>query len=402
MIGLKSRDAKIEQEVNTAKPKTLEEKILAYPDEIFIGYDDYRDKFFVLPSDSRVHTLIMGETGSGKSETLKLLMYQNILRDEGFMLIDPHGMLAKEVNELCKRTISNYDDKVIYIDIEHSDAKINPMEVKDVDREHIMLISFINALKNLYDYSWGDRLETILRNALLLIMTADPPCTLSKLAKALMDIKYRGSLIKGCGSREMQDFWYGVFPNYARDAFTAVYNKLDKLLSIASVRSIFDCEESTIDIGELVKQNKIVIISLASVIADDIIRFLGSLFIHILYVNAKSGVALDNKYYLYIDEAQLISKFAIREVLNAFRKFNISITLATQTINAFDKDVQKEIPALCRTIMLFRCDMDTAEQFAYLFSVSKENIYSLPLHYFYFYQQGERAIKGLAKSYVIK
>ncbi len=377
----------------------LKEKILANGDKIIIGYDDYRDKFYAVDAKDRVHCLLLGETGSGKSETMKLLMYQHIVRGEGFMLIDPHGMLAKEVNEICKQELD--DDRVIYIDIENTNYKINPIEINDYKKYHLVILSFINALKNLYEYAWGDRLETILRNALLLVIEADPPCTLSKIAKVLSNKRYRDMLIKGSGSHDISNYWYHVYPNYAIEAFTAVYNKLDKLLSIASIRRIFDCEESTIDINKLIRDNKIIIIDLSTAIADDIIRFLGSLFIHMLYVSAKRANALSNKYYLYIDEAQLISTFAVREVLNALRKFNVSITLSTQSINAFDKSIQRELSALCRLIVLFRADIDTAKAFAYLFNVNEDKIYTLPLHYFYFYQQGEVAVKGLAKSYVI-
>jgi len=59
-------------------------------------------------------------------------------------------------------------------------------------------------------------------------------------------------------------------------------------------------------------------------------------------------------------------------VLNALRKFNVSVTLATQTINIFDKDVQMELPALCRLVIMFRVDMNTAKQYAYLFNVAEE------------------------------
>ncbi|MEM2857194.1 MAG: hypothetical protein QW416_08855 [Candidatus Nitrosocaldaceae archaeon] len=43
-----------------------------------------------------------------------------------------------------------------------------------------------------------------------------------------------------------------------------------------------------------------------------------------------------NQHYLSIDEAQLINTFAIREVLNAMRKFNVNVTLATQSMNRFN------------------------------------------------------------------
>ncbi|MEM4323851.1 MAG: hypothetical protein QXK74_07980, partial [Candidatus Nitrosocaldaceae archaeon] len=149
---------------------------------------------------------------------------------------------------------------------------------------------------------------------------------------------------------------------------------------------------------------------LASGFTDDITKFLASLFIHMLYITARRRIdkyeieelqSKEKEYYLYIDEAQIIASFAIREVLNALRKFNIKVTLATHTINAFDKQVQKELPALARCIICFRSDPDTAEAFAYLFSIKEEQIYTLPLHYFYFYSQGEEVVRGLAKSYVI-
>ncbi len=365
------------------------------------------NKYYTIPSSSRVHTLIVGETGSGKSETMKLLIYQNILRREGFMLIDPHGSLARSIIKILNE--KGGLDRVIYINPEASDniIRINPLEIKDYNKTHLALMSFISALKNLYDYAWGDRLETILRNAINLVMEADPPCTLSKIARVLADIKYREMLIRGSADRLIELFWHSVYPNYVREAFTAVYNKLDKLLSIASIRRMFDVEESNIDIEQAIEEQKIVIIDLGSNFSDDIIRFLGSLFIHLLYLSARRRIDryedLSNikPYYLYVDEAHMINTFAIREVLNTLRKFNVKVTLATQTITAFDKQIQKELPALCRTIIAFRSDMETSEAFSYLFGIKPEQLYDLPLHYFYFYNQGEIAIRGLAKSYVI-
>jgi len=388
-------------DVNTVH--NLKDIILNNPNMLIIGYDDYRNRFYAVNNKDRVHALILGETGSGKSETLKLLMYHNILRREGFMLIDPHGMLARDVLQLLRKeyTEQEFNDKVIYINPEVTNYKINPLEIEDYNKRHIVLMSFISALKNLYEYAWGDRLETILRNAIHLLMESDPPVTLSKIAKVLTDQRYRDMLVKGSADKSIEYFWFSVYPNYARDAFTAVYNKLDKLLTIQSIKKTFDVEESNIDLKEAVKEGKVIIIDLSTGFSDDIVRFLASIFVHMLYVYAKSGVVLSSKYYLYIDEAQLISTFAIREVLNALRKFNVSVTIATQTVNVFEQDVQRELPALCRLIIIFRVDMNTAKQYAYLFNVSEYNIYTLPLHYFYFYIQGEESVRGLAKSYVI-
>lgn len=50
--------------------------------------------------------LIAGETGSGKSETMKLLIYQHMLRkEEGFMLVYPHGSLTRSVMKLLREKL---------------------------------------------------------------------------------------------------------------------------------------------------------------------------------------------------------------------------------------------------------------------------------------------------------
>ena len=389
---------------SSSNQRPIKDIILKHPDKVIIGYDDYRHKFYTIDAKDRVHTLILGETGSGKSETLKLLIYHNILRKEGFMLIDPHGMLARDVLMLLRKeytTEQEFNSKVIYINPEITNYRINPLQIDDYKKKHIVLMSFISVLKNLYEYAWGDRLETILRNAIHLIMESDPPATLSKIAKVLAEQKYRDMLVKASVDKSIEDFWFSVYPSYQRDAFTAVYNKLDKLLRIESVSRTFNVEESNIDLKEAVREGKVIIVDLSTGFSDDIVRFLASIFVHLLYVYAKSGITLDRKYYLYIDEAHLIATFALREVLNALRKFNVSVTLATQTANIFEKDVQMELPALCRLVVMFRVDMNTAKQYAYLFNVTEEKVYTLPLHYFYFYMQGEQAVRGLAKSYVV-
>ncbi|MEM2923968.1 MAG: ATP-binding protein, partial [Candidatus Nitrosocaldus sp.] len=236
---------------NTSRER-LEALILSNPQQFIIGYDNYRNRFYAIPSSSRVHMLITGETGSGKSETLKLLIYQHILRREGFMLIDPHGSLARSVLKLLREKLieEEFNKEVIYINPEVTNWKINPLEIKDYSKSHVVVMSFISALKNLYDYAWGDRLETILRNTINLVVESDPPCTLAKIAKVLADSKYRDMLVKGSVDKDMEYFWYSVYPNYAREAFTAVYNKLDKLLFIASVRKTFNVEVSNLDIEE--------------------------------------------------------------------------------------------------------------------------------------------------------
>ena len=58
-----------------------------------------------IPSADRVHTAVFGSPGCGKSTLIKLLVLQNLRRGEGFMVIDPHGELARDVLSMVESCI---------------------------------------------------------------------------------------------------------------------------------------------------------------------------------------------------------------------------------------------------------------------------------------------------------
>ncbi|KFM17154.1 putative BCR protein, partial [Marine Group I thaumarchaeote SCGC AAA799-P11] len=126
---------------------------------------------------------------------------------------------------------------------------------------------------------------------------------------------------------------------------------------------------------------KFIIVDLSSGTSDDITSFLGSIILHMIYVEAKKRVdntqQLAVPFYIYIDEAHLFSPFALREILNTMRKFNVKVTLATQTINAYPKRVADEIPALARTILCFKCDTGTAHMFRNLLPLGADEMVGL-------------------------
>lgn len=365
---------------------------------------------YAIPSKYRVHTIIFGETGSGKSETMKLLILQCIKRREGFILIDPHGMLAREILALIPEDLCN---NVIYINPATAlwfkkVVKVNPLYF-DKEDKHIVTTSFINVLKNLYSDSWGDRLETILRNALNLLISTSKSVTLKDIRAFITKQELRNSILRNVTDLDTLYFWYEIFENYSKEAIGVVYNKLDKILSTPLAMVMLDDEDgSSISIADIVRAKRFVIIDLSSIGSDDIIAFLGSIIIHMLYVEARMSIdeSIEGKnkdiFNLFIDEAHLFHSFAIREVLNTLRKFNIKVTLATQSINSFKEEVAGELLSLCRTVICFRCDIKTAMLVKDLMPISKEELVALPLHVFAFYTQADTPIRGIGLCKSIK
>jgi len=258
-----------------------------------IGFS-HDGKAYAIPSIYRVHTVIFGETGSGKSETMKLLILQCIKRREGFILIDPHGRLAREVLALIPTNLCN---NVIYINPATAlwfkrVIKINPLYFDNIEEKYVTVASFINVLKNLYSDSWGDRLETILRNALNLLISISKNITLKDLRALITNQELRNSILRNITDLDTLYFWHEIFEkNYKKESIGVVYNKLDKILSTPlAMVMLEDSNRSSISIAHIIRENKFVIVDLASIASDDIIAFLGSIIIHMLYVEARKSI----------------------------------------------------------------------------------------------------------------
>jgi len=374
-------------------------------DVIGFGNDEMA---YGIPTQDRIHMAIFGEVGSGKSETMKLLIAQNIKRNQGFLLIDPHGMLARDVLQLIPK---DKWEKTIYISPAsiHQNGRtvrINPLEYKTDEEKYIVAMSFVNALHNLHKDAWGDRLEAILRNACNALVEVEGS-TLRDLRMLVSDQRARSIYLSKVTSKDTIHFWKNTFEKqYSREAGSAAYNKLDKILATPPVAAMLDTPTSSVDFADALNSGKFIIVDLSSGTSDDITSFLGSIILHMIYVEAKKRVdntdQLSTPFYIYIDEAHLFSPFALREILNTMRKFNVKVTLATQTINAYPKRVADEIPALARTILCFKCDTGTAHSFQNLLPLGADEMVGLSLHRFAFYSQGVNPIVGVAMTRPIR
>jgi len=81
-------------------------------------------------------------------------------------LIDPHGDLARDVLSVVP---SEREDDVFFLDL--SDAAFPPaiglLDARDEWEERLLVSDLLSILRRLFASSWGDRLEHLLRHALL-------------------------------------------------------------------------------------------------------------------------------------------------------------------------------------------------------------------------------------------
>ena len=362
------------------------------------------DKAYGISADERIHAAIFGLPGAGKSTILKMLIQQNISRKQGFMVIDPHGSLARDTMEMIPDALV---PNVIYVNPGSlyrfgRTVQINPLEVKSENERYVVVMTFVNTLYNLYKDSWGPRLETVLRNAANALVESKDNNSLANMSVLMTDQEGREAILNDVSSRTVKHFWSEIFAKqYSKDAGASAYNKIDKIMTTPTVAAMLDTTESSISMEDILKNKRMLIVDLSTGASDDIAKFLGTIFLNMLYSHAKKRLDVEgesgdldaNPFYVYVDEAHGFSNSTMAEMLRSLRKFNIKMTLATQTANAYDKEFAQEITGVCKTIISGRCDYFTASILRAVMSVSVEELQRLPSHTFALFSD-ERGVHG--------
>src|SRR5262249_29973685 len=109
-------------------------------------------------------SLLIGQTGTGKSTLLQNLIEQDLAAGAGLALLDPHGDLAEAMLLHVPRDRTN---DLVYLNPADSDRPIgfNPLSAVPDDLKPIVADGVVSAVRHVWPESWGPRLDYILTNA---------------------------------------------------------------------------------------------------------------------------------------------------------------------------------------------------------------------------------------------
>lgn len=178
-----------------------------------IGKNIYRGEEQLIrqrTKDRRLHTYVIGQTGTGKSQFLKNMIIQDIKDGQGVCFIDPHGDLADELLDFVP---AERIKDVVYFN--PADPKytlsFNILESspeKQMDQTFI-INEVLEIMDKLYDLktTGGPIFEQYMRNALALLMS-DPveQFTLVEVPAVLINDKFRQKLLDRTPNFIVKDF----------------------------------------------------------------------------------------------------------------------------------------------------------------------------------------------------
>lgn len=319
----------------------------------FFARTEFRNKsatFGLKHDDRRKHLYIVGKTGTGKSTMIANMVINDMRNGEGVAVVDPHGDLCDILLDYIPSFRIN---DVAYLDPSDIDFPfhLNPLEIKNEAFRELIASGIVSIFYKLYHYSWGPRLEYILRNTILTLLHV-PQSTLLQVPEVLTNENYRLRVTEKLGDQVLKNFWLNEFnkmsPQMRSEAVSPILNKVGQFLSSQTIRNIVGNPASTIDLETMMNEGKIVLVNLSQgKLGEDSSALLGAMIITKMQLAAMNRVyeLEENRrdFYLYVDEFQNFATNSFIKILSEARKYRLCLTLANQYIEQIDEDVQKAI-----------------------------------------------------------
>lgn len=316
--------------------------------------------FGIKTVDRRKHVYAIGKTGAGKSTLIANMAIDDIRKDRGVGIIDPHGDLCEAILDFIPKRRMN---DVVYLepfDLERPFA-LNVLEIKNKQHKDLVASGIVSIFNKLYKDSWGPRLEYILRNVILTLLEI-PGSTLADVLPLLADEGFRRNAVAKIQDPVIKAFWekeFAQMPDKLKaEAISPIQNKVGQFISSKMVRNIVGSPKSTIDLEQIMNEGKILLLNLSQgKLGEDNAALLGAMIITRIQLAAmnRSFVKEDARkdFFLYVDEFQNFATNSFVKILSEARKYRLSLTLANQYVDQLEEEIQKAIFGNAATLISF-------------------------------------------------
>lgn len=272
--------------------------------------------------------------------------------------MDFHGDLVELVLGCIPEGLQ---DHVALIDLANRayPVGINPLDMaggQDRDKVVDNLISIVEAI---WSRSYGSRTENILEYACktlaeanLTLLARDPlqgpaqQYTLLDVVSLLRRASFRHAVFEQVQDRLLTDWWRHYYElldaRQQAEYSSSTVTKLSKFASSRISRSILGQPHSTVEMAELIRQEKIVLINCASGnIGGNLAALLGSLLMGLFHIALAEQARLHpgerHPFLVLIDEFQALAGINYQTMLAELRKYGGTFGLATQSLAYLDR-----------------------------------------------------------------
>ena len=311
--------------------------------------------------DRLTHMYLIGKSGAGKTTLLETLISQDIAAGHGVTLIDPHGDYA---DRLAQSVPQERQADLIYFNVPDPNQPYgyNPLTRVPEHLRPLVAAGQLEILKKAWVDSWGQRLEHILRNALLALME-QPDATLLDILRLLSDRTYRLQVTNTLQNERVRSFWQDEFAKYPprlrAEAIVPIQNKVGAYLANPVMNRVLTTPKKPLRLRRIIDERKILIINLArGQIGEDAANLIGGFMVTALGLAAYSRAALPESdrvpHFMFVDEFQNFTTVAIANMISELRKYRVGLVLANQFLSQLVPEVRDAVLGNAGTLIAFR------------------------------------------------
>jgi hypothetical protein len=326
-------------------------------------------KIGISPRDGLLHGILLGPTGSGKSNAALQLIKADVAAGRPLLVIDPKWQLIADIIATCIGA-DRVDDVVLFDLTSPFPPGYNPLDVGDRDPD-VLVDSLLAVLKAVFADGWGPRTEDIFLSSLLTLARAGKqraePYTLVDLPRLLTDASFRQRALSQARPDDvLAGFWaaYDDMTPAAQAAMIAApMNKLRRYLLRPAVRNILGQPAPRFRLRDIFRQNKIVLVPLNDALIGPVTaELLGSLIVSEAWQAAQERASehqpMERPGYVVVDECQrflhLPTSFA--DALSQSRSYGVGWLLAHQSRQQLPKDLSEAVDSNARNKLIFRLE----------------------------------------------
>lgn len=316
------------------------------------------------PSQFRFHGFIGGKPGRGKTTLAVTMLSQLFAQGHG-------GVLLEQDGDLVDRLLNQLDapdlDRVVLLDFSDpsNHVGINPFDFESP----MMIASKISELfARIYKADTGVTLKKQLFHGIsALHETGDAtlldliPLLAPSTPHEVLWSKRRIDQIKTPELKQYFAQWAKKSEKDRESAMAPVMNRFWELTLEPQIANTLNHTKSTIDIGDILRENKILLVNLKGV-DSNLAQVIGSLLVSWVWDASLKNVPEAHDNIMFLDEAHGFSHFekTISDIYAMGRRRKLGLFLATQGISQLPRDVQNAVQTNAGTRMIFESGPDEA------------------------------------------
>lgn len=299
--------------------------------------------------DFAKHSLIVGQTGTGKSKMIELLIKQLIknqfYKDYCIILIDPHAVIFSELDNLI--SVIDYD----YIT---SSCELFPSFSEPKIATELTLLLFKTLLKEQFQA----KLERVLKYSLYLLFKQNK-MSLFNLKKFLTELEFRKQILLKTKEDHLSHFFDTEFAEiqtkFYEIAIMPILVLIDELSFIPSLQN-----PTNNSLEQALTENFLTCFSLNRLrLGEKATRLIAGLLIQQAFLIAQKG-SINKKMILIIDEVSVVENESLVSILSEARKYNLSLFLAQQYLTQISPSLLKAILSNVYNYFIFKVSDEDA------------------------------------------